>query len=84
MVLLYGIDESSCPTFAEIQFIIIHDNNLLFICFYLLNIGLNIDDFEVEHSTKWFSIKYEDLVDPFPFVHTMGNGERYIILRQSV
>ncbi|KAL6434729.1 hypothetical protein ACFW04_006217 [Cataglyphis niger] len=87
MVLLCGIDESSCPIFAEIQFIIIHDNNPLFICSCLINIGLNcnISGFEIEYSTKWLSIKYEDLVDPFPlFVYTMGNGERYIILRYSV
>ncbi|KYN12664.1 hypothetical protein ALC57_15161 [Trachymyrmex cornetzi] len=87
MVLLCGIDETFCPMFAEIQFIIIHHNSPLFICSFLINIGLNcsIGGFEVKQSIKWLSIKYEDLVDPFPlFVYTMGNGERYIILRHYV
>jgi len=78
MVLLYGMDESSCPIFAEIQFIIIYNNSPLFICSCLINIGLNwnIGGFEVEDSIKWLSIKYEDLIDPFPlFVYTMGNSE---------
>ncbi|EZA61817.1 hypothetical protein X777_09791, partial [Ooceraea biroi] len=50
MVLLHGMDESSCPIFAEIQFIIIHNNSPLFICSALINIGLNcnIGGFEVE------------------------------------
>ncbi|EFN60891.1 hypothetical protein EAG_02219, partial [Camponotus floridanus] len=50
MVLIYGTDESSCPIFAEIQYIILYQNNLFFICFSLLNMGLNCDigGFEVE------------------------------------
>lgn len=87
MILLCGIDESFCPIFAEIQFILVHDNSSLFICSSLINIGLNcnIDDFEVEQCIKWLSIKYEDLVEPVPlFVYTMGNSERYIILHHSV
>lgn len=87
MVLICGVDESSCPIFAEIQFIVIYDNSPLFICSSLINIGLNcnIGGFEVERSEKWLSIKYKDLLNPFPlFVYTMGNGERYIILDHSV
>lgn len=54
MLLLYEIDESSCPMFADIQFIIIHDNSPLFICSFLINIGLNcnIGGFEVNQSLK--------------------------------
>lgn len=87
MELVCGIDESSCSIFAEIQFIIIYDKKPLCICSSLINIGLNcnIGGFEVEQSIRWFSIKHEDLVDLFSlFVHTMGNGERYIILHHSV
>lgn len=87
MVLICGTDESSCLNFAEIQYIVIHQNKLSFICFSLLNMGLNCDigGFEVEKSTKWIFIKYEDLIDPFPlFVYTMATGEQYIILHHSV
>lgn len=87
MALLCGMDESSCPIFAEIKSIIIHDNSPLFICVFLINIGLNynISGYEVKQSTKWTLIKYEDLVDPFPlFVYTMGNGELYVILHYFV
>lgn len=87
MVLLCGLDESSCPIFAEIQFIIIHDNSPFFICSSLINIGLNsnIGGFEVEYGIKWLLLKYKDLVDPFPlFAYTMENNERYIILHHTV
>lgn len=54
MVLVYGIDKSSCPIFVEIQLIIIHQNIPVFICSYLVNIGLNynIGGFEVKQNTK--------------------------------
>lgn len=87
MVLVCGMDESSCPIFAEIQHIVLHQDNFFFICCSVLNMGLNCDigGFEVERSTKFFFIKYEELLDPFPlFFYTMATGERYVILHHPV
>lgn len=87
MVLLYKMDDTSCPIFAEIQFILIYNNSLLFICSSLINIGLNcnVGGFEVKQGKKWLAIKYENLIDLFPlFVYTMGNSEQYIILHYFV
>lgn len=87
MVLVYGIDECSCPLFAEIQHIILQESIIFFICFSLENLGLNYDigGFEVIRSTNYLVIKHENLLDPYPlFVYTMGTGERYIVLHHPV
>lgn len=83
IVLVHGTDESSCPLFAEIKYIILQGTNLFFICSSLQNIGLNCDIgvFEVVRSTNWLSIKHENLLDPYPlFVYTTATGERFVVL----
>jgi len=87
MILVCGTDESSCPLFAEIQYIILQGKSLFFICFSLQNIGLNCDigAFEIIRSTNWLVIKHENLLDPYPlFIYTMATGERYVILHHPV
>jgi len=86
-MLIYEIDKSSCPIFTEIQFIIIYQNIPVFICSSLVNIGFNynIGGFEIKQSTKWLSVKHDDLFDCFPlFVYSAGTGERNVILQHPV
>ncbi|XP_039305725.1 uncharacterized protein LOC105204954 isoform X1 [Solenopsis invicta] len=89
MILVYGIDKSSCPVFVEVQLIIIHQNVPIFVCSSLLNVGLNdnIGGFEVKskQNTKWLSVKYDNLYDSFPlFAYTASTGEQYVILHHPI
>lgn len=86
MVLILGEDQSRCLRFGEILFIIPEKDNVHFIYSPLLNLGLNahVRGFEIEKPKQlhFLWVRSDSLFDPTPLsVHSMVNGEIYVILR---
>lgn len=85
--LIVGVDISGDLRFALIKLILLHENEPLFVCSPIINIGFNphVRGYEVEcdeKDNKWFCIKASELTDYQPlYVYKMANGEQYIVLK---
>jgi len=85
--LIVGVDTSGDLRFGYIQVILLHEDEPLFICSPIINIGLNshVRGYEIECDKKnnmWFCIKGNELIDYQPlYVYQMANGEQYIVLK---
>lgn len=86
MVLLLGVDEFRSFQFGEILFIVPEENEVLFLCMPLVNIGLNphVRSYEIEKPVNSqcvpsVCVNTNSLFYPFPFsIHSVANGEKYI------
>ena len=83
MVLLVSANESG-PVFGVLRAILSHDDSILLIFNYMLNLGFNehVHGYAVESTDKWSSTVFDDLFDPFPlYAHSNFQGEKFVLLK---
>ena len=86
LVLMVGVDDTSCPLFAEIHKIILLDQKPFFVCNALENIGYSEHHlaFEIRKTTLPCIYTLDKLLDPFPlYAHCGPTGEYFVILKHA-
>lgn len=83
MVLLVNANEHG-PVFGELHYILVHEETVLFVFSYFLNLGYSepIHAYPVGNAEKWSCIEPRDLYDPHPlFAHSNIHGDKYVSLK---
>jgi len=83
MVLLVNANEHG-PVWGELHFILVHEETVLFVFSYFLNLGYSehIHAYPVCDAEKWSCIEPRDLYDPHPlYAHSNIHGDKYVSLK---
>ncbi|XP_034234282.1 uncharacterized protein LOC117641236 [Thrips palmi] len=86
MVLLVNANEHG-PVFGELCYILVHEETVLFVFCYFLNLGYSepVHAFPVCKSQRWSCIEPSAMYDPHPlFAHSNILGVKYVSLKHRL